>query len=654
MVSTQQRFSHDRPCPVCDGNDKEQRGQGRRCFGFLGSDGDYAHCTRDEFAGALPLEEESKTYAHRLTGDCRCGNRHDSTLPTPQPSANGKSPRRVVAEYHYQDEDGHPLFDVLRYEPKDFRQRRLNDKGGWIWNLEGVRRVLYRLPELIAADPKKPVFIAEGEADVDRLRLLELIATTNPGGAGKWSPEYSGSLENRHTVVLADNDDPGRKHAEQVAQSVHGIAKSVRVLELPGLSDKGADVSDWLDQGHPVDELVEMARNTPEWEPAEIPVTPSGNGHGFRFTSLSDLLAEPPEEVDYIWDKTLPAGGVSILAAKPKVGKSTTARCLALAVACNEEFLGRATTQGPVIYLALEEKRSEVHAHFTKMGAVDEDIILHFGSSPEDAMQKLEEAIAQHKPALVVIDPLLRFIRVKDANDYAEMTRALDPLLQMARLSGAHILCVHHAGKSDREGGDSILGSTALFGTVDTALIMRKKAAGRTLESIQRYGEDLPETVIVLSQETGTIATAGTVEEIEVKSAGERIVEAIGDGSLTQADIRKVVEGRTKHVMAALYSLHDDGALLREGAGTKGDAYTYSVIRSDAPNPEEPPQSEGSEKSCFLVPTIYREQGNKKNKNNSTPENGTSTENGDSAGELQTDLREQETLPISPDVVEVD
>ena len=197
----------------------------------------------------------------------------------------------------------------------------------------------------------------------------------------------------------------------------------------------------------------------------ETQEAPDPNRQGFKFTNLSDLLAEPSEEVDYIWDKTLPTGGVAILAAKPKVGKSTTARCLAMAVACSEAFLGRATTQGPVIYLALEEKRSEVHAHFTKVGAVDEAIILHFGSSPDDAKEKLEAAIIQYKPALVIIDPLLRFIRVKDANDYAEMTRALEPLLQMARLSGAHIICVHHAGKSDREGGDSILGSTALFGT---------------------------------------------------------------------------------------------------------------------------------------------------------------------------------------------
>ena len=315
-----------------------------------------------------------------------------------------------------------------------------------------------------------------------------------------------------------------------------------------------------------------------------------------------------------------------------------------MAVARGEEFLGRTTTPGPVIYLALEEKISEVHAHFTKMGAVDEDIILHFGSSPEDAIQKLHEAISQHKPVLVIMDPLLRFIRVRDANDYAEMTRALEPLLQMARLSGAHILCVHHAGKGDREGGDSILGSTALFGTVDTALIMRKKAGRRTLEIIQRYGVDIPETVVLLNQESGTVSIAGTVEEVDVEAAGKRIFEAIGGGLLTQAEIRKSVEGRTKYVMAALYKLYEYGVLHREGIGKKGDPYTYTVISPDSPIPEDPDQSDDSDKGCLRVPNICREQGNKKNKNKSTPGDDCSTIRGDSAGKLQIGLREQETL----------
>jgi len=170
-----------------------------------------------------------------------------------------------VATYDYTDEDDALLFQAVRYDPKDFKQRQLDGKGGWIWNLKGVRRVLYRLPELMAADPAKPVFIVEGEKDANRLIQQGLIATTNPMGAKKWLPEYSGYLEGRHVVIVPDNDREGQEHAVKVAYSVQGVAKSVRVLELSGLPPKG-DVSDWLDAGGTAEELVELVSNLSAWE----------------------------------------------------------------------------------------------------------------------------------------------------------------------------------------------------------------------------------------------------------------------------------------------------------------------------------------------------------------------------------------------------
>ena len=607
-VNTAQRFTKERPCPGCGGYDKQQRNQGQRCYGFLSDDEEWAHCTRGALAGRIPMKATSDTYAHRLVGDCHCGVRHDPAPPDPQLSGNVQQARRIVATYDYRDEDGILLFQVIRFDPKGFSQRRPDGDGGWEWNLQGVRRVLYRLPELLAADPAKPVFIVEGEKDADNLIKLGLVATTNPMGAKKWLPEYSGYIEDRDVVIVPDNDKDGAEHVPEVAYSAHGATKSVRVLELAGLPDHG-DVSDWLEQGHTADELMDLARKAPEWEPPEtLPVDEVQPNQGFRFTSLSDLLAEPPEAIDYTWDKTLPAGGVSIMAANPKVGKSTTARCLALAVAKGEDFLGRSTSQGPVVYLALEEKRSEVQAHFARMGALDEEIYLHFGSSPEDALHGLEAAITTYKPALVIIDPLMRFIRVRDSNDYAEMTRAMEPLMTMARVSGPHILCVHHAGKGDREGGDSILGSTAIFGSVDTALIMRKKGAGRTMESIQRYGEDMPETVIGLDGETGIASGAGTISDVETTASTTKIIAAIGDGAMTQTEIRESVEGATKYTIAALHMLHKNGDLYRIGTGKRGDPFTYSKAKIPGAEDED-------EKGSFPVPAIYGELENWKNQN---------------------------------------
>jgi RecA-family ATPase len=128
-------------------------------------------------------------------------------------------------------------------------------------------------------------------------------------------------------------------------------------------------------------------------------------------------------------------------------------------VARGEQFLGRGTQKGAVIYLALEEKRSEVRAHFRAMGASgQEEIYVHAAHAPADALPAIAEEMKARKPVLLIIDPLLRFARIKDGNDYAQVTAALEPILILARESGAHVLLVHHLGKGERaEPTDGIL-----------------------------------------------------------------------------------------------------------------------------------------------------------------------------------------------------
>lgn len=164
---------------------------------------------------------------------------------------------RIIATYDYRDEKDELVYQVVRYEPKDFRQRRPDGKSGWIWNLEGVRRVPYRLPELLRTPLDEWVLVVEGEKDADRLASLGLMATTNCGGAGKWRAEYNEHFHGRRVAVVPDNDEPGRKHAEQVARELCGVAAEVRVVALPGLALKG-DVSDWLDTDGTRERLLEL------------------------------------------------------------------------------------------------------------------------------------------------------------------------------------------------------------------------------------------------------------------------------------------------------------------------------------------------------------------------------------------------------------
>lgn len=212
----------------------------------------------------------------------------------------------IVKLYDYQDESGELLFQVCRMRPKDFRQRAPRAGGGWSWSTKGIRKVLYRLPELLAADATELVFILEGEKDVDRLAGLGLVGTCNAGGAGKWHLEYAEHLRGRQVVILPDNDTAGRKHADQVAASLQDVAGSVKVLALPDLPTKG-DVSDFLDAGGTPERLLELAAAAVEWEstpphPDALPLTDTGLAERFARQHVKSVRFCWPWSKWLVWD----------------------------------------------------------------------------------------------------------------------------------------------------------------------------------------------------------------------------------------------------------------------------------------------------------------------------------------------------------------
>jgi hypothetical protein len=175
---------------------------------------------------------------------------------------------RIVKTYDYRDEAGVLLFQVVRFDPKDFRQRRPDGRGGWIWNLQDRRRVPYLLSELVKeVAAGETIFVPEGEKDVDNLRAIGLAATTNPGGIKKWRDEYSEHLRGADVVVLPDNHAEGREHGDQVVASLRGIAKRIRVLDIgkhwADCPNKG-DISNWLAAGNSAEKLKAIVDALPE------------------------------------------------------------------------------------------------------------------------------------------------------------------------------------------------------------------------------------------------------------------------------------------------------------------------------------------------------------------------------------------------------
>lgn len=296
------RSTRNSLCPWHDdhGESLELKGDHALCYGACAADG------KTKSRDVIDL--------YKLKHDCGFKEARDALAARCGIKGKEKSKTDVVAVYDYQTGDGTVIFQVLRYSNKDFKQRRPDPSKSdkWIWNLKGIKPVLFRLPALTSAER---IWIPEGEKDVLGLEKLGFAATCNPMGAGKWHkvcdagnpPEV---LRGKTVYILPDNDDAGRGHADQVARSLRGFASSVKIITLTGLPDKG-DVSNFIEQ-HGPDEakrmLLELAENTPEYQPTVESVEEENEdqnsdkkGRPNRFKILSQLLSETG--IEYFHDQ---------------------------------------------------------------------------------------------------------------------------------------------------------------------------------------------------------------------------------------------------------------------------------------------------------------------------------------------------------------
>jgi hypothetical protein len=377
--------------------------------------------------------------------------------------------------------------------------------------------------------------------------------------------------------------------------SVSKIANNQPVEGLPTIANHWPELADLLS-------TLFVVRIRPSKKSST-----NGAVSGFTFTSIRDMLAEPPENTPFICDGMLPAAGLSLWGAKPKVGKSVGVRNLAVSVARGEPFLDRSCQQGPVLILALEEKRPEVTNHFRDMGCDEELIHIHTGAAPQtskEGIAALATAIAVYQPSLVVVDPVFKLVRVHDSSDYAELTRELEPVIELARNTGCHIAVTHHLGKMVRDGGDDVLGSTAIFGAVDTLVIMRRvKDDVRVMHTVQRYGKDMTETTVPMDEFTGRISLGSAISEIKMSEAREAVIELLkGADGVDQETVRHETGVASQAAYRALMALLKEELVTRSGRGRPGDPYRYRLA-SDTP-----------ESSCFPVFPIKGEKTGKQGK----------------------------------------
>jgi len=435
-------------------------------------------------------------------------------------STDKREPFQCV--YSYRDEQGELLSQVCRKSPKAFLQRRPNGNGGWIYNLKGVRRVLYRLPELLGSPKEEVIFIPEGEKDVDRLASLGLVATTNPGGAGKWRLEYNEPLKGRKVVILPDHDPEGETaaadHGQEVAESLKDVAASVEIVDLPGLTGK-EDVSNWLNKGRTKDELVALIEKAPVFEGRDLSShagsdrAPSHLSPGFTAAELMKMELPEPR---WIVPGIIPEG-LTLLAGKPKVGKSWLCLDLGLGVALGGYALGQLRLdQGPVLYLALEDntRRLKRRVRAVLQGNPAPHSLQLYTEWPrmgieDGGLLKLDQWINGHPEIrLVIIDTLARIRGSTNKRNKSAYELDYDALVGLHRLASQHeglgIVVVHHLRKLDSDDPlDLVSGTTGLTGCADAILVLLR-SRGRADAELFITGRDVEEQSLALEWDDST------------------------------------------------------------------------------------------------------------------------------------------------------
>ena len=493
------------PCPGCEGTDRfrfdDQEGRGT----WICSQGGGGEIAGDGFDLLVHANiARGRAEALAMVGE--------------QVGERARPKRNVVeAKHEYEREDGTVAYTVTKVRlpsgGKGFPT--MTDRGLAPTKDPEFVALPYRLPELLEWRGQKPIIVCEGEKDADRLWSLGLTATTNHGGAGNWRPEITKWFEGCDVVIIPDSDEPGEAHCQRVERELEGVAESVRVCRLPGLAP-GGDVSDWLDAGWTLDDLLRQ-------------IEQSDDGLGWTLGGLlakQFVIPEPPH-------RFIPAG-FTLLAGAPKAGKSTFCEWVASEVAQNDT----------VVYLALEYSEIMLQQRF---GWMEPGLRLRLFSDQqiprmgEGGERVLESALRRLQPRLVVVDTLARFKRLAARDGYEAETVALNQIKTLLDHYGTSCIVLHHTRKTsmlDSEDGvfETILGSTALSAVPDSICVLTADKGRTVLHTRGR----LVTTSKRIFELTGHVFREDTSPGAEFRGSADvqaQILDLLADGELRLVDI---------------------------------------------------------------------------------------------------------------------
>jgi AAA domain len=410
--------------------------------------------------------------------------------PTKKPA---RQPKKTYFDYHAAT--GAVVYQVERTDyydgrKKTFRQRRPNGNGGWLWNLGDVRPVPYRLPELIeAAGNGNLIVIAEGEAKVDLLRSWNIPATCNSGGAQKWKAEHSAYLSGADIVILPDNDQAGRLHLDAVAVSLSEVGASVRVLDLPGLPQKG-DVIDWAAGGGTAEQLHALIEHESRpWEPpnghdAPPPKKPPSRVIGARTFMRSYV------PISYTLGGILPSGYLYGITAKQGSGKTAWKIAATIAVATNRtDVIGCDVEPGRVAYVSIENPTDfkmklavNCYAHNVSYDEIEPRVAIIDGrDTPEQIIEGLKLDAEENGPfQLVCFDTFQAGFAAAGAGAFNDNEAVLNYVIRLRPLTtlpgSPSVLVAFHPTKNAGEGELIPYGGGSTYNEIDGNLTLWKEA----------------------------------------------------------------------------------------------------------------------------------------------------------------------------------
>lgn len=397
---------------------------------------------------------------------------------------------KIVETYDYTDQQGKLSYQVCRMDPKDFRQRRPSGNGGWTWNLKGVERVLYRLPEVIKA---QEVLIVEGEKDVNTITSLGLTATTCPMGAKKWRPEYNDCLKGKQVVLIPDNDNEGKEHMAQVGASLNGHVASLKLLELPRLPSKG-DVSNWVatfkDKETAAEKLAMMIEGAKPYDP------PKKKTIDDIILTTDDFIALDLPRKQTLLDPWLKEDSINLIYGWRGFGKTWLGLSILKAVSEGKPF-GPWKVERPAACLFLDGEMPAADI-LERMQALN---LRHSNEAPlyiySDALanqngiprahlahdswrQTMKRILVTRKVKLWIIDNLASLASGLDENKKQDWDPINQWLLEL-RFAGIATIMLHHVNK---DGGQR--GTSAREDNLDIS-IMLKKPSDYTPEDGARF-----------------------------------------------------------------------------------------------------------------------------------------------------------------------